>query len=274
MPLMAGRDFSPTDNESAPKVAVINETMAKGIFPGVSPIGKRFHFAPAPETGSFEVVGIARDTRYSELRSAVPASVYFPLAQNLQLNMTFEVRTAADPSTLIPDIRRAVQLVDPDLPLSRIKTQTDQIAEIMSVENTLAFFSGLFSTVALVLASIGLYGIVSYSVGRRINEIGVRMALGARRKDVVWLVMRETFTVMLAGTALGISGSLMLAKLISNRSFTPAEFIRGTLYGVAPSNASSILSALVVLIAVASLAGYLPARRASRIDPVTAVRYE
>jgi predicted permease len=274
MPLMAGRSLSATDNQIAPKVAVINETMAKKIFAGVDAIGKRFHFTPTPDAGAFEVVGVVRDAKYSGIREPAPPTVYLPLAQRVQRGVTFEVRTVADPLVLMPAIRRAVQLVEPDLPLSRIKTQAEQIAEIMGVENTLAFFSTLFSTIALILASIGLYGIISYSVGRRINEIGVRMALGAQQRDVVWLVMRETLTVMIAGIVLGISGSLVLGRLISNRSFTPTEFIRETLYGVAPYNAPSILAALIILVTVAALAGYLPARRASRIDPVTAVRYE
>jgi hypothetical protein len=214
--------------------------MAKEMFEGTNPLGKRFRFPPSPDWGSFEVVGIIRDAKFAGLRGAAPATVYFPLAQRVEPRVSVEVRSAAEPSALVPAIRRALQLVDPDLPLSGIKTQTEQISEIMAVENTLAFFSGLFSIVALVLASIGLYGIVSYSVGRRINEIGVRMALGAQQRDVVWLVMRETLTVMIAGIALGISGSLMLARLISKTTFTPTEFIRETLYGVAPYNASSI----------------------------------
>jgi predicted permease len=272
MPVIAGRSLSATDNQAVPKVAVINETMAKRIFSGADAIGKRFHFAPTPDSGSFEVVGIVRDAKYSGLREPAPPTVYLALAQRVQRRVTLEVRTAAAPLALMTAVRRAVHLVEPDLPLSRIKTQTDQIAEIMGVENTLAFFSGLFSTIALMLASIGLYGIVSYSVSRRTNEIGVRMALGAQQRDIVWFVMREILSVMIAGLGLGVSGSVVLARLISSGSFAPAEYIRKMLYGVGPYNLPSILFALVVLVAVAAIAGYLPARRASRVDPVTAVR--
>jgi predicted permease len=275
VPLLRGRGFSQGDNASGPKVAVINQTMATQVFRQEDPLGRHFRFTPTPESGSFTVIGIVSDSKHSGLRGNVPPTVYLPATQNVPGGgVTFEVRTTVPPASLIPAIRQAVNRVDPDLPVSRINTQTEQIEELLGVENTLAFFSGIFSVVALLLASIGLYGIVSFRVGRRTSEIGVRMALGARRRDVVWLVMRETMMVLMIGAVLGLTGSLVLGRLVSTSDRSAAEFVRQMLYGIAPDSVSSLLVALLVLGSVAAFAGYLPARRASSINPVSAVRYE
>jgi predicted permease len=274
VPLLRGRGFSQGDSPSGPKVAVINQTMAKQLFLQEDPVGRHFRFTPTPDS-SLTVIGIVSDSKHSALRGDVPPTVYLPATQNIPGGgVTFEVRTTASPASFIPAIRQAVNRVDPNLPVSRINTQTDQIEELLGVENTLAFFSGIFSVVALLLASIGLYGIVSFSVGRRTSEIGVRMALGARRWDIGWLVMRETMMVLTVGAVLGLTGSLGLARLVSRSERSAAEFVREILYGISPDSISSLLVALLVLGSVAAFAGYLPARRASSINPVSAIRYE
>jgi predicted permease len=275
VPVLRGRGFSQGDTPSGPRVAIINQTMAKQLFLEEDPVGRHFRFTPKPEAGSFTVIGIVGDSKHSGLRGSVPPTVYFPATQNIPGGgVTFEVRTTVPLASLIPAIRQSVNRVDPGLPVSRINTQTEQIEELLGVENTLAFFSGTFSVVALLLASIGLYGIVSFSVGRRTSEIGVRMALGARRQDVVWLVMHETMMVLIIGAVLGLTGSLILGRLVSRSDRSAAEFVRQMLYGIAPDSISSLLIAILVLGSVAAFAGYLPARRASRINPVSAVRYE
>lgn len=275
VPVLRGRGFSQVDTASGPQVAMINQAMARQLFRQEAPLGRRFRFTEMPERGSFTVIGIVSDSQHYGLRRSVPPTVYFPATQDIPGGgVTFEVRTALPLATLIPAIRQAVNRVNPDLPVSRINTQTEQIDELLGVENTLAFFSGIFSVVALLLASIGLYGLISFSVGRRTSEIGVRMALGARRRDVVWLVMRETMTVLVVGAVLGLAGSLVLGRLVSKSDRSAAEFVREMLYEIAPDSISSLLVAILVLGSVAAFAGYLPARRASRINPVSAVRYE
>lgn len=274
VPLLRGRGFSQGDTPTAPKVAVINQTMAKQLFLQEEPLGRHFRF-PMPGADSFTVIGIVGDSKHSGLRGNVPPTVYLPATQNIPGGgVTFEVRTSAPPASLIPAVRQAVNRVYPDLPVARVNTQVEQIEELLGVENTLAFFSGIFSVVALLLASIGLYGIVSFSVGRRTSEIGVRIALGARRWDVVLLIMRETMMVLIGGAVMGLTGSFLLGRLVSGSDRSAAEFVRQSLYGIAPDSISSPVVAMLVLGAVAAFAGYLPARRASRINPVSAMRYE
>src|SRR5262249_17979208 len=177
--------------------------------------------------------------------------------------MTVEVRTATSPASLVPSMRKAVQEVDSNLPMARITTQIDQMNETIANQRMFAFFSGIFSVVALLLVCIGLYGIVSFSVNQRINEIGLRMAVGAQRIDVVWLILRETLLVLCGGLLLGLAASLALTR-----------FIAADLYGVAPKDPGTIFSSVIVMSAVCITAAFLPARRASRIDPMRALRYE
>ena len=261
IPVTAGRGLLQTDRANTPKVAVINERAANLFFPGGRALGGRLRFTD--ETSTFEVVGVVRDTKYSSLRDNPSPSVFFPFVQRIRPSMTFFARTQTEPAAAIESIRAAVQRVDPNLPIGRITTQRAQIREIMGIERTFALFSGIFSIVALVLAAIGLYGVIAYSVNRRINEIGLRMALGARRHDVLRLVMREIFVVLLAGIALGLAGA-----------FAVTRFIEESLYGVTRYDVATMAAAVAVMAAASAFAAFVPAWRASRVDPSVALRYE
>jgi predicted permease len=263
MPLLAGRALAPNDDRNSPKVAVINEVMARTVFGGENPIGGRFNYADFPDEGPFEVVGVVRDAKYSRLQDGAPATAYLPYLQSEPGPMTFEVRSAIDTAAMVPLIQQAIRRVDPTLPLSRVQTQTEQINQTIGTQRMFAAVSGIFSTVGLLLVSIGLYGVVSFGVNRRINEIGLRMALGAQSRDVLRLVMSDTFFLLGVGALIGISGAIVLTRFIAN-----------TLYGVAPHDPIAIVFAIVVTAVVTAFAGYLPARRALRVDPATALRYE
>jgi predicted permease len=264
IPLLRGRGLLSADREGSPRVAVINEMMAKQVFNDPSPIGRHFQFVDGRERNvRVEVVGIVRDSAYARLQEAAPPTLYMPHRQLPASPMTFEVRTALDSLSLVPAIQQAVERVDRALPLSRVKTQQQQIEETIALPNTFAVVTSAFGVVGLVLACIGLYGIVSFNVKRRTNEIGIRMALGAQRSDVVRLVLRETTSVVLIGAGVGLALALVATKVARNLFF-----------GVALSNPIAIVSATLLLAIAAGLAGYLPARRASGLDPTQALRYE
>jgi len=264
MPIVAGRSLSFSDIRESPHVAVINEAMAKKLFAGRDPIGQRVSFPTWSDGGSNEVVGIVPDAKYADLIGSAPPTIYLPYTQaGSSAGMTVEVRTAADPAPLINEIRRAVQEVDPNLPMARTTTQIDQMNETIGNQRMFAFFSGIFGAAALLLVCIGLYGIVSFGVNRRISEIGLRMALGAQRGDVLSLFLRETVLVLCGGLALGLIASFGLVR-----------FIASGLYGVTPADPWTLLSALIIMSATCIAAAFLPARRASRIDPMRALRYE
>jgi predicted permease len=262
IPVLAGRSFTSRDTETAPKVAVINEAAVRRFFPGEQPLGRRF--GSTPETSDqIEIVGIVRDVRYNSVRDAAPATMYVPYVQNPVGTMAFEIRTAGDPLATIAAIREAVRQVDPNVPLMDVSTQLDQIERRFWQERVLAQAYALFGALALVVASVGLFGLMSYSVTRRTNEIGIRMALGARQENVLRLVMGESMILVVAGVAIGLGSALAAGRLVS-----------GLLFGVAAADPVTLATAITVLALVSSFAAYLPAMRASRVDPVIALRCE
>jgi predicted permease len=262
MPLVAGRGFTPRDTENAPQVVVINEAAARKYFPNESPIGRRFG-GTVETSGRREIVGVLRDAKYNSVRDAAVPTMYSPYLQNPQGNAAFEVRTAGDPLAAIGGIREAVRQVDPTLPLINVTTQLDEVERRFLQEKVFAQAYTLFGGLALLVASVGLFGLMSYSVARRTNEIGIRMALGAQRQHVVRLVMRESMILVAAGVAIGLGSAIAASRLVSS-----------LLFGVAPTDAVTLTSALAVMALVSALAGYVPARRASRIDPIVALHYE
>ena len=264
MPILAGRSLNPRDDERAPKVAVINQTMARKYFGEDNPIGKRFGFGGDPaEAGKIEVVGVVRDAKYTSLRGETPPTAYTPYLQENPGQMNFEVRTAGDAAAMISSIRDAVREVDSNLPLFDVKTQRKQAEESLAQERLFATLSGFFGVLALLLACVGLYGVMSYGVARRTNEIGIRMALGATTLRITRMVMRETMWVVVIGVVIGLSAAVASTRLI-----------KSMLFGLAPTDPLTISVAALLLIAVAALAGYIPARRAARVDPMIALRYE
>ncbi|MGH9776167.1 MAG: ABC transporter permease [Candidatus Acidiferrales bacterium] len=269
IPLLRGRDFARSDTELAPKVAVVNEAFADLYFAGRDPMGQHFTLGADEDKVDVEIVGLARDAKYDSLREAAPATVYQPLRQAHDIPyMYFEVRTAMNnPLALVPGVRSAVASVDRNVPLFGITTQTAQIDELLLKERLFAKLTGFFGLLALLLACVGLYGILSYAVARRTHEIGIRMALGAQQADVLRMVMRETVLLVVAGVAIGVPASLAAARFASS-------VISDLLYGLKATDGPTIAIAAALLIAVSTLAGFLPARRATRVDPIVALRYE
>ena len=262
IPLVAGRGFTAVDNEKAPPVAVINEAAARTYFPNESPLGRRIG-SSLETSGRFEIVGILRNAKYNSVRDAAVPTMYRPYLQAPPGSVTFEVRTAGDPLSAIGGIREAVRQVDPNVPLIDVATQTEEIERRFGQEKMFAQAYALFGALALVVASIGLFGLMSYNVARRTYEIGVRMALGAERRDVLRLVMRESMILVLVGVALGLGSAAAVSRFVSN-----------LLFGIAPTDPIAMAGAVAVMMLVSAVAGYLPARRASRVDPLVALRYE
>ena len=262
IPLVAGRGFTPRDDQSAPRVAVINEAAARKYFPNESPIGRRIG-STVEASGSQEIVGVLRDAKYSGVRDPAVPTKYTPFAQGFQGAATFEIRTAGDPVSTVGAARDAVRQVDQTLPLMNMMTQLEEVEGRFLQEKLFAQAYTLFGGLALLVASIGLFGVMSYSVARRTNEIGIRMTLGARAQDVMGLVMRESMILVAAGVAIGLGGAIAASRLVAS-----------LLYGLTPTDPMAMAGAMTVMVLVSAIAGFLPARRASRVDPMVALRCE
>jgi predicted permease len=255
----------PSDFIAPRQVAVINQTLARKYFPNLDPIGRRFSFSSNCEDGGrIEIVGVVRDAKYGKLEQEIRPTVYHPYVQPpraIPAQMSFAVRTAGDPAATASAIRKAAQSVESRLPLFGVTTQDAQITELLTPSRLFAGLTSFFGLLALVLVAIGLYGVMSYTVARRTHEIGVRMAVGAERGDVLLLVMRETLWLALTGVALGIPAALVATR-----------FVESQLFGLAPHDPLTITLVTVLLMAVMTLAGYLPARKAAQVDPLVALR--
>ena len=270
MTMLLGRATGPQDTSSSPKVAVINEAMARHFFHGQNPIGRKFNDTGGPAGTGIEIVGVVKDAKVNTPRQEAPRMVFLPLTQqaNVAGNLgvfadDLEIRTAVDPASLTPEVRRAIGEIDKNLPITGVKTLEDQVSGSLNQERMIAELSTFFGSLALLLACVGLYGLMSYAVTRRIHEIGIRMALGAQARDVLWMVMREVLLLIGLGVAIGIPVAFVAGRLIAS-----------ALYGLAPSDPLTMLVAPVVLLFIATLAGYLPAQRAMKVDPMVALRYE
>jgi predicted permease len=261
MPLVSGRGFTERDNQTAPKVVIINETAARKYFPNENPLGLRFGQS-VEQSGQIEIVGVLRDAKYNSVRDDIQPTMYVPHLQGRPATV-FQVRTAGDPAAAIGAIREAVRQIDPNLPLMDVATQDEEIDKNLQQERVFAQAYAMFGGLAMLLASVGLFGLMSYSVARRTNEIGIRMALGARAGDVLRLVMSESMRLVAIGVAIGLAVAMAAGRLVSS-----------LLFGLGATDATTILVATVVMVAVSALAGYLPARRASRVDPLVALHYE
>jgi predicted permease len=265
IPLLLGRTIGPEDAAGAPKVAVINQKLAHDYFGASNPVGRHFGIGDEKTSGDIEIVGVVGDAKYNDMRKEVPPTVYYAYKQQPEPlgPMHFEVRTAGDPTPMTMDVRRAVQSLDKNLPLMDLKTQVEQIDENLFQERLFAKLSSFFGLLALALACVGLYGIMSYAVARRKNEIGIRMALGAGRRDILAMVMRETLIMVALGLVMGVPAVLASTRVISSM-----------LYGLPATDPLTIALSAALILGVAALAGYLPARRASKVDPMVALRYE
>jgi predicted permease len=262
IPLVAGRGFTDRDDKRAPEVAIINEAAARKFFPNESPIGRRVGRSPE-DSGNIEIVGVLRDARYNSLREPPPPTLYLPYLQVGTEDLVFTVRTAGDPATMMSAVRAAVSAVDPGIPIVTIETQMSQIERRYAQERVLAQAYTLFGVIALFVAAIGLFGLMSYNISRRTREIGIRMALGAERAQVLTLIASESTLLVAGGILVGIAVAT-----------GTGHYIASQLYGLAPTDVATISAAVVLMIVVSAAAGYLPARRATRIDPMVALKYE
>jgi putative ABC transport system permease protein len=265
IPLLAGRDFNSEDTHNSTLVAVVNESLAKKFFPGMNPIGKFYLQLEGPsKTALTRVVGIVKDSTYRLLREGSAPTAYVPMSQDREFwgSNTFEIRTAGPPTSLISAVKTVFARTNPDLNLE-FTTLTTWIDESLNRERLLATLSGFFGALALLLAAIGLYGVMSYTVARRRNEIGIRMALGAEQKTIQWMVLREVLVLVGAGLLLGFAAATATTRLITSM-----------LYGLTPTDPTTLTFAGITLLTVAALAGYLPARRAAQLDPMTTLREE
>jgi len=261
-PLLRGRDFTEADRKGAPDVVVLNQTLAATLWPGEEALGKRVSIS-GPDGPFLEVVGVARDGKYRSLGEAPHPYIYQPLLQSYDPKMTLVVRTTGPPQSVATAMREQIRTLDANLPVADVKTLRDQLDLSLFPSRVAAWTLGGFGVLALLLAAIGIYGVVSYSVAQRTREIGVRMAMGAREKDLLRLVLGEGLFVIAVGLALG----LLLAAAAT-------RVIAGLLYGVEATDPLTFAGVPLLLGFVAMVASYIPARRATKVDPLVALRYE
>jgi predicted permease len=265
--LLQGRAFTGNDNETAPKVALLNESAARFYFGDRNPVGEQLSFARGPKAtpARYQVVGVVRDLRYSSLREPDTRSVYLPMLQSLDQmgRLTLAVRGDGRPTDLTNAVRNELRVAGTDILITDIATLDEQIDQSLLQERLVATLSLFFGVLALLLACIGLYGVISYTVARRINEIGIRLALGGTPANVLHMVLKESLMLVLAGVAVGVLAAFATTHLISS-----------LLYGVSPTDPLTLAGATLLMGAVAVLASLIPARRASRVDPMAALRYE
>jgi predicted permease len=259
VPLVKGRDFGPQDHEQAVRVAIVNETMAGRFWPGQDPVGRWIGVA----SQWLQVIGVAKDGKYHELGERPIPYVYVPVSQNYQSEMTLHVRTRGEPRNWLSAVRAEVQALDKEVSVFGVKTLTEHMSIPLFGPRMVATLMGLMGVLALLLAAVGIYGVIAYSVSQRTREIGIRMALGARPRDVLKVVVGQGMVMALIGLFIGLAGAFALTRIMS-----------GLLYGVSATDPTTFAGVSLVLGGVALVASYLPARQATKVEPILALRYE
>jgi putative ABC transport system permease protein len=262
IPLVRGRDFTAQDSADRPLVAIVSETMVRLFFPGEDPLGKRFSTGFSGPLGPWtEIVGVVKDTKYASLGEPPTAVVYMPIAQRHETGVTLYVRAAGAPGAIVTAIRREIQAIEPNLPVPDIQTMSETVGTSLYAPRMGAILLTLFGALALVLASLGVYGVLAFSISRRTKEIGIRIALGADRARVFGLVIREGMWLVAIGLTIGVAAS-----------YYASASLQTFLFDISPRDLMAFAGALGVLIVVALLACFVPARRAVRVDPMVALR--
>jgi len=264
IPLLSGRFFTGADSADAPRVTLINETFRRRFFPGEDPIGKRLNFGRDKKPDWNQIVGVVGDVKYNGVADDVQPALYLAAQQSPIWGVSLVIKTdVADPLSLTAAVRNEIRKIDPDLPVTRVSTMEQRLSKAMAQPRFRTSLIALFAAVALALACIGIYGVISYSVAQRTHEIGIRMALGARQGDVLRMVIRQALVLALTGVALGLIASFALTSLMTN-----------LLFGVKATDPATFFTTALLLVFTALVASYLPARRATKVDPLMALRYE
>ena len=265
IPILRGRAFNQRDNELAPKVALLNETAARFYFGSRDPVGAELRIAVPRIANPYEIVGVVKDSRHMSLRDEVPRLLYLPILQSkYQLpRLTLALRTVGSPSALAAPIRNEIREQGADILLTNVVTLNEQVNKSLWQERLVSSLSSVFGLLALLLACVGLYGVISYTVARKTKEIGIRIALGASRVNVLRMVLKESLTLVFVGVAIGVPVAFAATRLISTM-----------LYSVSASDPFAIAGAVLLMGAVAVPAALIPARRAMKVDPLVAIRYE
>jgi predicted permease len=267
LPLLLGREFTEHDGPESPQVAIVNEAFVRAYSPGENVVGRRLGFGDeVPESDAIEIVGVVGDAKYNSPREKPERMVFLPLFQAKDQSgywTNLEIRTAGAPSSLEAAVREAVADVDSRVPVAEVTTLERQVSDSLRRDQLLAQLVSVFGTLAVFLACVGLYGVVSQAVARRTSEVGIRMALGAEPGHILTMVLREAGTLILLGFLLGVP-----------LAFVATRFLGSQLFGVTPGDPITFAATSILLVAVAVAAGYVPARRASRVDPIVALRME
>jgi predicted permease len=264
IPLISGREFSEHDGAGAPKVIVVNEEFSRHFFKGASPIGRHMAFGAGDVKLDIEIVGVVRNSKHSGLRDQVKRSVFLPYLQERNIGgMNIYVRAAHDESALHNQVRATVATLDSSVPMYNVNSMRVQVEDSIYTEKLLAAVSAAFGLLATLLSAIGVYGVIAYNVARRTGEIGIRVALGALRGDVVGLVMKEVLLLTVAGVGIGAGAAFVAGRLIESQ-----------LFSIKAGDPLAFAAAALVIGVAALMAAFLPARRAARIDPMHALRYE
>jgi putative ABC transport system permease protein len=260
IPIVAGRDFNAQDREGSPQVVIVNEVLARRYFGG-NALGRRLRFGSKEPYR--QIVGVARNAKYRNLREEQLPFIYTPVAQEPQSAMTLIVRTAGDPAAMVSAVRNEMRAVNKDVPLFAVQTMSERIGDQLSADRMIAVLLSVFGGGALLLATIGIYGVVGYAVAQRTHEIGIRIALGADQRDILRLIVGQGMVLIVIGAGIGLALALAATRLL-----------KSLLFGVSATDPLTFVSVVVVLVGAALLACYLPARRAMKVDPLVALRYE